>query len=107
MGHAPELEALYQTYKDRGFIVMTLLSEDENQQPADLEYLQEWANRDGLTFPVLQDLDSSEILNYVRADPNFSGGYGLPTMQLISPGMKVEIVNSYVGVSEIEAHLTE
>ena len=98
MGHAAELEALYQQYKDRGFIVFTLLTDGD---------ITTWANSHNLSFPVLQDSNAATLINYVRADPNFSGGYGLPTMQLLSPGLQVEIVNGYVGAAEIEAHLAE
>ena len=107
MGHASELEALYQQYKDRDFIVITLLSEGLNGKANDQEGLKDWADQLGLTFPVLQDIDNTELLNYVRADPNFTGSYGLPSMQLLSPGLQVEVVNGYVGASDIEPHLTE
>ena len=66
-----------------------------------------WANNHNLSFPVLQDSGANILYNYVLADPNSGGMVGYPNMQLLSPGLQVEIVNGYVGAAEIEAHLPE
>jgi len=72
-------------------MVITLIIEN-NSGPATAEDAATWASDYGLTFPVLADPSKTGI-NYIQTDPNFSGGYGLPNKQLLSPGMKVEIVN--------------
>ena len=81
---------------------MTLIAQNDDRGDPTLEDLQEWANSYNLTHPVLADPGYAEILKYLRADPNFSGSIGLPTMQLLSPGMIVEQIDAPIGRSDIE-----
>jgi len=83
---------------------MTLIGETNSGDPSQ-EDLMEWANDYGLTHPVLADPGFDEIVNYLWADPNFSGQFGLPNMELLSPGMVVESSNGWVNAGDIEAHL--
>jgi hypothetical protein len=84
---------------------MTLLSEDDNSNPVDQEDLETWANMHGLSHPVLQDT-SGVAWNYIQTGlPAGSGSYGLPNLQMLSPGMVVEITNGHVTSSDIESHL--
>ena len=84
---------------------MTLIIESDTG-PATQEDAESWANQYGLTFPVLADPNST-LINYIRTDPNFSGGYGLPNKQLLSPGMQVEIVNGGVTQNDFLPFLDE
>ena len=84
---------------------MTLITEN-NSGPATAEDAATWANDYGLTFPVLAD-PSNTLIDYIRTDPNFSGGYGLPNKQLLSPGMQVEIVNGSVSPNDFIPFLDE
>ena len=54
---AADAEQLYQMFKNNGFMLLTVLIEDDNGDPVDLYDCQEWARRYGLTFPVLADSD--------------------------------------------------
>ena len=84
---------------------MTLIIESDTG-PATQEDAASWANQYGLTFPVLADPNST-LINYIRTDPNFSGGYGLPNKQLLSPGLQVEIVNGGVTPNDFTPFLDE
>ena len=84
---------------------MTLIIESDTG-PATPEDAASWANQYGLTFPVLADPNKT-LVNYIRTDPNFSGGYGLPNKQLLSPGMQVEIVNGGVTPNDFTPFLDE
>ena len=92
---------------DRGYVSITLLSENADYQPVDLEDLQEWAGTYGISHPVLQDT-SSMAWNYIQTglEPGV-GSYGLPNLQLLSPGMLVEITNGHgeVNTTAIESYL--
>ena len=86
---------------------MTLIGETNSGGSPTQADLQEWANDYGITHPVLADPGFGELVNYLYADPSFNGSFGLPNMELLSPGMQVEIINGYVGASDIEAYLPE
>jgi hypothetical protein len=85
-------------------MVMTLIGETNTGDPAQ-EDLMEWATDYGLTHPVLADPGFSEIVNYLYADPSFNGSFGLPNMELLSPGMVVVSSNGWVNAGDIEALL--
>lgn len=82
---------------------MTLLSENNAGESPSLEDLQEWADTYNLTHPVLADSGYAEILKYLWADPDFTGNIGLPTKQLLAPGMVVDMVNERVQRTDVEA----
>jgi len=52
---APELQALYEAERGSGLLVVSMLAQDEDEQPATSEDAATWANQYGLTFPVLAD----------------------------------------------------
>lgn len=52
---AADAEQLYQTYKNQGFIILTVLFEDYGGGPISQSACRAWAETYGLTFPVLAD----------------------------------------------------
>ena len=86
---------------------MTLISENQASQDPSLEDLQEWANTYNLTHPVLADPGYTETLRYLYADPEFTGSIGLPTMQLLAPGMIVDKIDTNIQRSDVESLLPE
>jgi hypothetical protein len=65
-----------------------------------------WANDYGIDHPVLADAGASAAVQFIREDPAFSGGYGLPSTQMVGPGMVVEWVNvNFPSVSDVESVL--
>ena len=73
-----------------------------NVSQGDLQY---WANTFGLTHPVVADPGFDVTAQYLFADPNFSGSFGLPNMQLLSPGMIVERSNTWIDQSDFMPYL--
>lgn len=51
----PAIEALYQEYKDAGFVVMVTLFEDSQFQPATPALAESWIADNNVTFPVVAD----------------------------------------------------
>ena len=100
-GEAPELEALYQKYKDSNFTVITLIGKNAADEAPSQEDLQEWASDYGLNHPVLADPEYSAVVNYLWANPTFSGSIALPNMQLLSGGMVVEMSNVQISESDL------
>jgi hypothetical protein len=86
-------------------VVITLIIES-NSGPATQEDAAEWADSYGLTFPVLADPNNTGF-NYISTDPSIGGSYGLPNSQLLSPGMRVEIVNGGVYENNFTPFLSE
>ena len=91
---APDMEELYQRYRERGFMLLTLYH-DYDQNPVELSQLEDWAETFGLTHPVLNDFDNATAFNYIREGLLATGqnSFGVPNKELLSPGMVVEFVN--------------
>lgn len=102
---APELEALYQKYKDNGFTVITLLGRNSQGGDPAQEDLQEWASTYGLNYPVLADPGYNLVVQYLWENPTFAGSIGLPNMQLLSGGMVVETSNDRLTEADILPYL--
>ena len=98
---APELEALYQKYKDSNFTVITLIGKNAADEAPSQEDLQQWASDYGLNHPVLADPEYSVVVNYLWANPTFTGSIALPNMQLLSGGMVVEMSNVQVSEADL------
>lgn len=52
-GH--NLERLYQTYKNQGFVVISAISQGDDKEIPSLADLKLWANRNKMTFPIIAD----------------------------------------------------
>jgi len=63
----PHLERLYETYKDRGLVVLGISMDD----PTTMGTVASYVHRNGLTFPVAIDMDSrvTGIYNSTRSAP--------------------------------------
>lgn len=104
-GEAPQLEALYQEYKDSNFTVITMLAETNSGQAPTQSDLQQWATDYGLSHPVLADDGFGFSVNYMWANPTFTGSIALPNMQLLSNGMVVETSNDRLSSSEVISYI--
>ena len=61
---------------------------------------EEWVSTHGLTHPVLDDSGYDVIGRFI------SGSFGIPNVQVLSPGMQVQITNTnHVSPSDFEAWL--
>jgi peroxiredoxin len=58
---APELVNLYNTFKERGLVIIQCIYQDEDGNPADLSDLARWLNEFGMTFTVFNDPDRSTV----------------------------------------------
>lgn len=94
---APGLQQLYTTYKDRGFIVITLLGEDMEGATPDQDELNQWADDYGLRYPVVADKNSSVTARYLEGAP--------PGMMLLSPGAVLEDLDGGYVAADVEAVL--
>ena len=82
-----------------------MIGENNSGQTPSQSDLYLWANTYGLTHPVVADPGFDVTAQYLFADPNFSGSFGLPNMQLLSPGMVVEMSNTWVSQSDFMPYL--
>jgi hypothetical protein len=88
---------MYQRYKDRGFIIISMYAETysgSTPTPADLT---EWADQYGLTHPVVADPGAQTFYDI------WGGGY-TPANALIAPGGQL-VTTEWVEDADIEAVL--
>lgn len=88
---APELEALYLEYKDRGFIAISLMGETNEGATPGPEDLQWWAENYGggatITHPLVGDTSWAYSSNF------FTGA--IPSETLIAPGGVILAVDQF------------
>jgi thiol-disulfide isomerase/thioredoxin len=60
----PELENLYNTYKEQGLVILQCIYQDEDGNPSNLSDLARWLNEFGMTFTVFNDPDRSTVNLY-------------------------------------------
>ena len=65
MAEAPGLDALYDRYKDDGFIVITLLGENIAGQTPSQQELKQWADDFGVDHPVVADANFDVTTRFV------------------------------------------
>ena len=100
MAEAPGLAALYEQYKDDGFIVITLLGENTGGSTPSQDELADWADQFGIEHPVVADEGFAVTSRFVDG-----GSIGLPSMDLLEAGGEIVIRNAYVDESDVENHL--
>ena len=91
---------LYETYKERGLIVVTLLVETNDGKPPTVEDLEEWVDEYEVTHPVLSDPEWGVVESYTSR-----GTPALPSHTLLAPGMEILIAAGQVDEAEVEALL--
>ena len=95
---AATLEALYLKYRDDGFMVVTLLGENNGGSAPSAADLGAWASAYGLSTPVLSDASWS-------ASAYYEEDWYIPSVTLLGPGAVVIKRDAYVSDSDIVAAL--
>ena len=92
---ARDAMALYSANKEHGFVILTVLMDDEMQRPPDQQDCRRWASAFRLTFPVLADTSRSVWRNY---DDNG----GVPLNMVIDRNMVIRYKRAGYARGEIE-----
>lgn len=100
MAEAPGLEDLYQTYKDDGFIVITLLGENLAGSAPSQSELEDWADQFGLNHPVVADPGYGVTTRFVDG-----GNIGLPSMSLLLDGAEVRYRDTSITEDQVRVNL--
>ena len=93
-----ELQALYDTYADRGLMIVELLAEDTHGDTPDHDDLESWASRMDVTFPVLADPDWEVSFRFERDG-------SLPSWTLMAPGVVLASMDADLSTADIESVL--
>jgi peroxiredoxin len=81
---APEAEAEYQDFKDRGFVVINVLLDGLSQdEEPDLD---RWTEDLDLTFPVIGDHDQTIASNYIAQGESF----GIPNFSIFDRELNIQ-----------------
>lgn len=87
---------MYETYKDQGLVVVTLLVEDYDQDPPSEADLNVWVDEYEVTHPVTSDPEWGVAELYsIRDRP------ALPSHTLIAPGMEIIIAAGEASEADI------
>ncbi len=97
---APHLTEMYNSYADRGLMIVTLLGETDSGSLPAQENLAGWADQYGQTFPVVADASFGVGARFVEGS-----SIGLPSVSLLAPGMEVVIADGRPSEQDIEAVL--
>ena len=97
---APELAAMYEAYKDRGLMVITLLGENNDGGAPTTDELMTWAETYGSTHPVVADPGWAYSSNFISGS--------IPSETVVSPGVIIEMIDQYgLTAGDIEAYLPQ
>ena len=77
------VEETWQTYREQGFMYLTLLSQDMEGQVPDVDELTMWADYGGITAPILAD--DAGIADQVV------GAEGFPRLQVVDRSMRMAV----------------
>ena len=91
---------MYNSYADRGLMIITLLGETDSGSLPAQENLAGWADQYGQTFPVVADGSFGVGARFVEGS-----SIGLPSISLLAPGMEVVIADGRPTAQDIEALL--
>ncbi|MCA9489153.1 MAG: TlpA family protein disulfide reductase [Myxococcales bacterium] len=97
---ARDMAELYREYEDQGFLVITLLGENEFGGVPSQRNLAQWADAFGIDHPVVADRNWQVTSRYLR-----SASFSIPTMHLIGVGAEVLARDTWVGEAQIRNNL--
>jgi hypothetical protein len=91
---------MYESYKDQGLIVITLLVETLDRTAPTVDELNIWVDEYGVTHPVVSDAQWEVVDRYSeRSRP------ALPSHTLIAPGMEILVASGRVEEADVVAAL--
>ncbi len=90
---------MYEDYVDQGFMAITLITENYQQEPPSQDDLNTWADEYGQTFPVLSDAEPV-ALRYTERD-----SLSLPSISLLGPGAELLVADGDIDEDDIIAAL--
>jgi len=100
---AAEAEVMWEKYRDQGFIIIHILTEGVlNGTPATIELQQEWAEKYGISFPVLRQ-DADPIYKKMVESSMYTGS--LPFLVLLDREMRLDSAYGYKKEVQIEFRL--
>ncbi len=91
---------MYETYKDQGLLVITLLVENYDNTAPTVEELNTWVDEYAITHPVVSDADWEVVESYSER-----GRPALPSHTLIAPGMEILVASGKVEEADVVAAL--
>ncbi len=90
----------YETYRDQGLMIVTLLVEADSDMEATVEDLNTWVDEYGITHAVVTDPDWEVIDSYSEREHP-----ALPALTLIAPGMEILETSGTVEEADVVAAL--
>jgi peroxiredoxin len=97
---APIIGGWYDELKEDGLMVITLLTETVDQKPPEVSDLKAWADKYGLTHPVVSDVDWEVTYRFTSGTDTT-----LPTSHLIGPDAEVLMRDNHIEKSDLIAFL--
>ncbi len=76
-----DVEPMWQAYRERGLVYVTILAQDQHNEPPDVAELGEWAEYYGITAPILSDEEGWSV--------PITGTDGFPRVMVIDRRMRI------------------
>ncbi len=91
---------MYETYKDQGLVIVTLMVETVERDPPTVDDLNAWVDAYGITHLVVTDPEWEVVDRYSERVPT-----ALPSLTLIAPGMEIIVAAGSVEEADVVAVL--
>ena len=99
---APILADWYNSYRAQGLMIITLITENANNEPAPEEMLWAWADAFDIDHPVVSDVNWDITRRFVDGK-----NITIPTMHLLRRGLYVDVRDGEVNEADIQRILGE
>jgi thiol-disulfide isomerase/thioredoxin len=103
---AQDAEQLYQQHKAQGFTLIHIMLHGNNDGIyADTEFLNEWAEEYGLTFPVTREEEPEFVTNSLRSAGTMVGG--IPNFVILDRDLRIDFQASGYPDDDVRARIAE
>ncbi len=103
---AEDAEELYQEHKSRGFTVIhVMLHGNDDSIYADTEFLTEWTEEYGLTFPVTREQEPEFVTNSLRTAGTLVGG--IPNFVVLDRDLRIDFQASGYPDTDVRERIAE
>ncbi len=107
---AEHAEALYQAHREEGFVLIHIMLDGwEEETPADMTFLQQWADTHGLTFPLTREVGTEDDPQYAVNQLRYAGTLmgGIPNFILLDRDLRIDFADAGSDDEDVQERVGE